>query len=156
MEEPSHDIKLVGMSKTCLHLTDLLFMILSLGFGNHVQKYRASVVLYSSKNYYVTKLRKLLVQLCCFGQGTYNATRKNKYLDLSSVQQAESHSIREGGSSTLSFKLFLAFLRMPGTPIFKMKMAYDQNVEQLKVLCRQLHKKAPFLLRERTTSLKNK
>ena len=75
------------------------------------------------------------MQLCCFGQGTYNATRKNKYLDLSSVQQAESHSIREGGSSTLSFKLFLVFLRMPGTPIFKMKMAYDQNVEQLKVLC---------------------
>ena len=79
------------------------------------------------------------MQLCCFGQGTYNATRKNKYLDLSSVQQAESHSIREGGSSTLSFKLFLAFLRMPGTPIFKMKMAYDQNVEQLKVLCTKKH-----------------
>ena len=64
-----------------------------------------SVVLYSSKNY-VTKLTKLLVQLCCFGQGTYNATRKNKYLDLSSVQQAESYSIREGRSSALSFNLF--------------------------------------------------
>ena len=96
--------------KTCWHVQnmpslDRFAFYDSILRKNHVKKYRASIVLYSCKNY-VTKLRKLLVQLCCFGQGTYNATRKNKYLDLSSVQQAESHSIREGGSSTLSFKLF--------------------------------------------------